>query len=153
TLQRIGRADAESIILARTAPVVMRYGHLDAIKQRMLDEPLFPLGRRWLDQFFQTHIDARPREVLNAARECWRHRQESVQRRGIEAWLADPYDDPPAVAVGPEATPRFSADDIRAAIDRKVAEKIEEHKRIRDAAPDGLPPDKGQLAGIVAKLV
>jgi hypothetical protein len=151
-LQRIGPIEAERIVTARLAQFMTPYCRVDVIRGRAHDDPLFPLGRGWRDRFFRDRIDVRPREVINAAREGWRREQEEIRRLGVQGWLAGRGSEPTTVIDRAElAAP--TVEEVQSAIDRKVAEKIGEHKGRRLAAPDKLPPDEGHLAGLVAKLL
>jgi hypothetical protein len=151
-LQRILPAEAERIVTARLARFLTPYSHLDIIRERTRHDPLFPLGLRWRDRFFQDRIDVRPREVINAAGEGWRREQAEIRRLGVQGWLAGWGSEQTVVIDGAEVSAP-TAEEIRSAIDRKVAEKIGEHKGRRLAAPSKLPPDEGHLAGLVANLL
>jgi hypothetical protein len=154
-LHRIGRADAERIVASRLTSVIAPYHRLDGVSRPSFNDPLFPLGRRCLDDFFKSRIDARPREVINAARISWRRLQEDVQRVGTPAWLENSRDDSRTELTQTlcTKTQTLAELDIHDAIDRKVAERVEEHIRRTQAAPEGLPADKNQLTGTVAKLL
>jgi hypothetical protein len=151
-LQRIAPAESDRIVAARIARVVAPFSHLEALQRRVRDDSLFPLGRAWRDEFYESRIDVRPREVINAAREGWRRQQEEITRLGVNEWLAGWGNEPvaiPAPAKAPPPTP----EEARSAIDRKIAEKIGEHVGRQLATKGALPPDAAHLSGLVAKLL
>src|SRR5262249_23295388 len=138
------------IVAARLDRVVAPFRHLEPIQQRLRDDPLFPLGRPWQDRFLADRIDVRPRDVVNWAREGWRTEQETLRRIRGRAWLEGGGSRRPAIDV--KVVPP-TEEEIRAAIDRKVAEKVEELMRERQATPDTLPPDANHLTGLITRLL
>src|SRR5262249_16925659 len=151
-LQRVGPTEAERIVTARLEHFLKPYCHLDVIKQRTHDDPLFPLGRAWRERFFHDRIDCRPREAINAARECWHRRQQDLNRLGLETWLTNGFVEPSGLQP-PMVVPPPTKHGIEAAIDRKIAEKIGAHVGRQLATRGALPPDADHLAGLVARLL
>jgi hypothetical protein len=150
-LLRLTRPESRSILTARLRKVVAPFAELGPVRQRLQDDDLFPLGRSWAEAFWQDKIDLRPRDVINGAREGWRHVQQSLQHFGGPAWLEDWSKRPPPngeVREGP-----LTDDQVRAAIDSRMADKIAEHCQKRCGQPDSLAPDADHLGGLIATLV
>jgi hypothetical protein len=149
-LQRVTVPEATGIVAARLERFLEPFHELDPVRQRLEEDPLFPLGRPWLREFLEDKIAVRPRDVINWAREGWRREQEAMRRAGGPAWLA-------AWGGGfapPDGEPvPWSPEQIRDAIDRKVAQKMAEQKALRQAQPESLPPDADNLAGLVFALL
>lgn len=150
SLQRLTPEESRRIIAARLEQFIEPFAEQEPVRQRFQQDGLFPLGRSWADGFFQDKIELRPRDAINGAREGWRRRQEALQQPGDAAWLED-RGEPPTNGVAPPAAP--TEEQIREAIDRKVAQKIAEHCEQRRRAPDALPPDADNLAGLIAALL
>jgi hypothetical protein len=149
-LQRVTVLEATGIIAARLERFLQPFHEWGPVQQRLLEDPLFPLGKPWVREFLEDKIAVRPRDVLNWAREGWRREQEALRRAGGPAWLAAwgagaVPPDGKAVAPSPEQ--------IQGAIDQKVAQKMAEQKALRQAQPESLPPDADNLAGLVFALL
>jgi hypothetical protein len=149
-LQRVSVPEGERIVAARLEPVVAPLLALESVHRHVAEDPLFPLGRAWADEFLKDKIDLRPRSVLNAAREGWRREQEALREQGEEAWLAG-WGTTRAPAKNGEP-PQPTAAQIEAKIDESVERKLAEVKARRLQEPHTLPPDAGQLAGLVLAL-
>jgi hypothetical protein len=150
-LQRISVAEACRILAVRIERFLEPYLELDAVRQHIHEDHLFPLGRAWVDDCLKGAIDFRPREAINKAREGWRREQEALQQLGGPRWLAGwgrPAAPPVRVPVAPP-----TAQEVQSAIDRKVAEKMAEHKAQRLANRHTLPPDADHLSGLAAALL
>ncbi len=142
-LQRLTPAEGRAIVQARLDAFLAPFASVEPVAEHRRSDPLFPLGRGWQERFFQDKVDLRPRDVINWAREGWRQQQEALVRQG-EAWLASW----PGEA-GPALPPAADAE----LIDRKVDEKIAEHRDGRLREPGALPPDADHLAGLLFALL
>jgi hypothetical protein len=149
-LQRVTEPEAIGIIAARLERSLKPFHDLEPVRQRLLADPLFPLGRPWIRAFLEGKMAFRPRDVLNWAREGWRREQEALRHMVGVAWLAAWGGG--SVPPDGEAVPP-SLVQVRDAIDNKVAQKIAEQKALRQAQPESLPPDADNLAGLVLALL
>lgn len=148
SLQRISPDEGGEIVRARLEPFLQPFRELEPVRSRLARDPLFPLGAAWFEEFLQSKPAVRPRDVITWAREGWRREQDALRRQGVLAWL-DGWG-------GPRAVPPVSdirEADIEQLIDRKVEQKIAEHQAQREAAPQTLPPDAGNLAGLLHTLL
>jgi hypothetical protein len=150
SLQRVPVAEARQILAARLERFLQPSLDLDGVRERVREDPLFPLGSAWLDERLGDRIDLRPRDLINWACEAWQQEQARLRQQGGAAWLADtsPGPAPEPVAVLPP-----TAEEIRDAIDHEVEHKLAELREQRQRQPHTLPPDAGQMAGIVFKLL
>jgi hypothetical protein len=147
-LHRLNPAEALRIVASRLVRALKSHIHLDAIKQQIHQDALFPLGDSWQQEFIDGKVEVRPRDMINWAREGWRREQAKLKARGGMDWLSN------WGKGNSEGTPtETDRDDLRALIDRKVLEKLNEHKGRRLASRRSLPPSAANLAGIVAKLL
>jgi hypothetical protein len=151
-LLRVPKPDARKILEARLERFHEPYLEVDEVRLRLHEDTLFPLGREWLEARIGDGVEFRPRDVLTWARDAWEERQAEVARVGGEAWL---HEWPGAAAKGvKEKVPKpLTAAEIESTIDdtvdRKIAEQIAQHR----LQPGSLPPDAGNLAGLVESLL
>jgi hypothetical protein len=146
SLHRISATAGRQLVGERLERFVEPFAAVDAVRRRLHEDDLFPLGRVWAGSYFRDRIEVRPRDVINGAREGWRQQQERLRQQGGPAWLATWPGLPPADGV-PPPTP----EQIREAIDRHVAEKMAAYRRLRTS--DVLPPDADNLTGLVFRLL
>jgi hypothetical protein len=147
-LHRIPPAEARLILAARLERFVQPSLERDAVRERVREDPLFPLGTPWLEERLRDRIDVRPRDLINWACEAWRAEQTRLRHQGGPEWLARNGSPP-----GPTSAPPLTAEQIREAIDRKVEEKLAELREQRGWQSHTLPPDADQMAGVVCKLL
>jgi AAA ATPase domain len=143
-LNRLSKEDARRMLAARIENFMEPFHELDAVRQRLQDDPLFPLGQAWYDGLTRDKVELRPRDVINWAREAWRRQQELITEKGGPAWLSGSAQPPPGVAT-------VSIAPVQDLIDREVARHLAEQVKKRD--PRNLPPDADHLAGLVAALL
>jgi hypothetical protein len=150
SLQRLSVTEGRRIVAARLRKWLLPFAHLDQVRARQQEDDLFPLGSAWANEFFGDKIDLRPRDVINGAREGWWREQELLEQQGGPAWLA---------AWGNRSPTSFKSRDveltpqqIHAAIDGRIAQKIAECCAPRRLQPQTLPPDADNLAGLIAGL-
>jgi hypothetical protein len=150
TLQRLQPDQARAIIEARLHHFLAPFTDHELIRKRRRDDALFPLGQSWQEQFFGDRVEIRPRDAINWAREGWRQRQESLRQHDPLDWLMRwPHDD--AIGSGPPDEP--STEEIREALDGKVADKLSSIRDQLERQPHTLPTDADHLAGLVHGLL
>lgn len=146
-VNRITRADARMILEARLERFHEPFVEMEDVWQRVHEDSLFPLGRDWLDERLADGIDFRPRDILTWARDAWEMQQGRVGELGDERWIKEwPLAKTPAKPPGPPVN-------VDAAIDAAVSRKIEEQVAQHRLHPGSLPPDAGNLAGLVESLL
>jgi hypothetical protein len=145
-LHRISAAAGRQLVGERAVRFVEPFAEVEAVRRRLHEDDLFPLGRPWADGYFRDKIEMRPRDVINGAREGWQQQQERLRQQGGPAWLAAWPGQPSA-----DGVPPLTPEQIREAIDRQVTEKMTAYRRLRSS--EALPPDADNLAGLVFKLL
>ncbi|MEO6807488.1 MAG: AAA family ATPase [Isosphaeraceae bacterium] len=150
-LGRVRIDDARRILEARLERFHEPFMPLDRIRGQVLKDTLFPLGRAWLDRQLSDVVEFRPRDVLIWARDAWDDEQSKLTSQGGDRWLAEwPTTKPP----GPKPIPHKPTQaEIESEIDATVGRKTEEHVAQRQLQPGSLPPDAGNLAGLVEALL
>jgi DNA-binding XRE family transcriptional regulator len=154
-LHRLTLPEADSVVRARLDAFLAPFTPLSSLAELRQTDPLFPLGRSWHQHFLADHVEIRPRDVVNWGREGWRAEQLELKLQGatawLEGWLARQGGGVP-LPPGPDPPPPTEAE-VRAAIDRKVDEKMAAHRESRERQPGSLPPDADRLAAILADLL
>jgi hypothetical protein len=148
-LQRTSVADARKIVAARLERFLKPEAQSDAMKRRLEQDPLFPLGTSWAEEFLKNKVEVRPRDILNWAREGWRREQAALKELGGPSWLDRWGSSRPAEA----GVLAWTAAQIHVAVDCKVAQEFAEQKAQREAEPHTLPPDAASLAALFATLL
>ena len=150
--KRIGPDEARRILEARLERFHDSFIGLGPVKDRLRDDTLFPLGREWLAARLGDGLEFRPREILMMARDAWEDQQASLARLGGTGWL-DAWSKavPGPVVVVPPVD--VTQEDLEAAIDDAVDRKIAESIAQRRLHRGSLPPDAGNLAGLVEELL
>lgn len=128
-LQRVSRSDGRRILEARLEQFMSPYLDIDEIRRRVHEDTLYPLGSDWMERQFGDAIDLRPRDVLTWARDAW----DELPDHGRP------------IVKGPMDLDQR----IDALIDRKIAEFVARRK----LEPGSLPPDAGNLTGLVETLL
>jgi hypothetical protein len=146
-VNRISPSDARKILEARLERFHEPYLEVDDVRRRLHEDTLFPLGQRWLMARLADGLDFRPRDILTWARDAWEEEQAKVARRGGTAWIKD-WPCAPAEP-GPQVSDVEVEGLIDACVDRKIEEQIAQHR----LQPGSLPPDAGNLAGLVESLL
>jgi hypothetical protein len=151
-LKRVPKQDARKILEARLERFHEPFLEVDEVRRHLREDTLFPLGRAWLEKQLGDGIDFRPRDVLTWARDAWDESQAKVARGGGEAWLKGWPGDGEETDGGGKS-PDLTREEIEGAIDgavhRKMTEQIAQHHLL----PGSLPPDAGNLAGLVESLL
>lgn len=150
-VNRIKRDDARRIIEARLERFLEPFMQLDPVRRHVQEDTLFPLGRHWLDEQLDTGLEFRPRHVLMWARDAWEDQQAALERLGEDQWIKQwpgiiPNGEKPTVS-------SVTDEEIAAAIDEKVERKIEEQIEQHRLQAGSLPPDAGNLTGLVLALL
>lgn len=149
-LQRLTAAQALEIVRGRVDDFLAPFAGVESVRRRRVDDPLFPLGRAWQERYLGDKVDLRPRDAINWAREGWRQQQEALARQGGPAWLdAWPGEEEPPLPLKRE----WTGEEIQAAIDRKIDEKMAGHWAWRMREQQGLPPDADHLVGLLYGLL
>lgn len=148
-LHRVSPNDARRILTARLHAFLRPFAELPEVRSARASDPSFPLGEAWVRRTLDNKAEVRPRDFINFAREAWRRLQEALAMRGGPAWLAQ-WQVAPAE---PLATGLLDPQQLREAIDCKVAEKLGEFRALRGAMPESLPPDAENLAGLFRALL
>ena len=149
-LQRLTPAEANSIVEARLRNVLDPFADIELVQNRRREDALFPLGEAWRQRFIGDRIDIRPRDAVNWVREGWRQQQESLARHDPLDWLRRwPKDSDP----GPGRPDEPTTEEITAAIDRKIAERLASLSEQLEREPHTLPADADHLAGLVYSLL
>ncbi len=146
-LHRLKRSEARQILEARLERFLEPFLELESVRLRVQSDTLFPLSREWLENRFGDGLEFKAREVLNWARDAWEEGRETIAAIGGTAGIervVRPVHSP----ARDETTP-----DIDALIDAAVDRKIEEHVALLRLQPGSLPPDAGNLAGLVESLL
>jgi hypothetical protein len=145
-VNRISPPDARKILEARLERFHEPFLQVNEVRRRLHEDTLFPLGREWLKEQLGEGLDFRPRDILTWARDAWEDQQQVLRSRGDVAWLKDwPWPKTPTSPPPPENVEEL----IDAAVDRKIEEQIAQH-RLQEGS---LPPDAGNLAGLVESLL
>ena len=151
-LKRVSRGDSRKILEARLERFHEPFLEVEAVRRHLHEDTLFPLGRAWLEGQLGDGVEFRPRDVLTWARDAWEERQAEVIRMGVEEWIRLWPETAPKVPIKPgqKLIPQAEIDaSIDTTVDRKIAEQISQHR----LQPGSLPPDAGNLAGLVESLL
>ncbi len=119
------------------------------MRRRLHEDTLFPLGLGWLEERLADGIDFRPRDILTWARDAWESQQARIAELGEAAWLTSWPLAPTRSNPDKEARPVDNNTEIDAVVARKIEEQIAQHR----LHPGSLPPDAGNLAGLVESLL
>jgi hypothetical protein len=149
-LQRVSPAEAVRIIEARLRHFLEPFADVELVQKRRQEDALFPLGAAWREQFFRDRIEVRPRDAINGACAGWRRQQDSLTRHDPLDWLLRWPQDGEA---GPGRPDEPTTEEIRAAIDRRIAEKLTACCEQLEREPHTLPADADHLAGLVFALL
>jgi hypothetical protein len=147
TLQRITAPEGSRIVQARLDRFLAPFRDLDRIKILIQNDPHFPLGAGWFQEFLAGKPDIRPRDVITRAREGWRREQEKLRQAGGTSWLDNWSLSEPAPCPSPSLPP------LEERIDQVVDLKIAEHKKQREQNPQTFPPSAANLAGLTEALL
>ena len=153
-LNRISPSDARKILEARLERFHEPFLVVNEMRSHLHEDTLFPLGRDWLEKRLDVGLDFRPRDILSWARDAWEEEQAKLARLGGEAWIKKwPHVGKIPPDKGHKARRKPSRkvieETIDAAVDRKIEEQVTQHR----LQPGSLPPDAGNLAGLVEDLL
>jgi hypothetical protein len=145
-LTRISPSDARKILEARLERFHEPFLEVDEVRRHLHEDTLFPLGRAWLEKQLGEGLEFRPRDILTWARDAWEAEQAKLTRLGGAAWINKwPHPDGDV-----KPSPPVNIEDaIDTAVDRKIEEQVTQHR----LQPGSLPPDAGNLAGLVEDLL
>jgi AAA ATPase domain len=146
-LRRITRAEGRQILEARMERFLDPFLELDEVRLRLHKDSLFPLGVAWFEQRLADGLEFRARDVLSWSRDAWEDEQQRMSRLGGGAWVKT-WPLSTGEVIAPPPVSRIE-DLIDAVVDRKIEEQIAQHR----LQPGSLPPDAGNLAGLVESLL
>ncbi|HEY7425254.1 MAG TPA: AAA family ATPase [Gemmataceae bacterium] len=149
-IQRVKPEEAVAIVEARLRNFLESFADIELVQKRRHEDSLFPLGETWRARFLQDRAEVRPRDAINWAREGWRQQQESLSRHDPLDWLLRWPKDGDA---GPGLPDEPTTEEIREAIDRKVAEKLTTSREQLEREPHTLPINADHLAEVVRALL
>jgi hypothetical protein len=155
-LSRIDRRQARQLLEARLERFLEPFMSVPAIRERVQEDILFPLGQAWFEDRTSGLLEFRPRDAINWARDRWRQQQRRLVERGMAAWLDGwaTADRARPAAAAPVAAPQEARpEDPAKRIDDHVACKIMEQMARRELEPHTLPPDAANLSGLVEVLL
>jgi hypothetical protein len=151
-LARVRTSDARKILEARLERFHEKFLGLETVRRHVHQDTLFPLGQDWLNSRFKDALEVRPRDILTWARDAWADQQSALTRLDGEKWIHD-WPERISPTPLPVTKPKIPHTDTNAAIDevtdRKINERIAQHR----LQPGSLPPDAGNLAGLVESLL
>ncbi len=142
-LPRIQQDEGRNILEARLERFVEPFVEVPRIKERLLQDGLFPLGSAWYDDRVKEIPEIQPGRVIDWGRERWDQQQERLAAESAADWLKTwdqwrPRRPPP---------PREQAiDDL---VDAKIAELVARHKQ----EPHTLPSSAENLSGLAYALL
>ena len=110
-LNRIDGRQARQLLEARLERFLDPFIALPAVRQRVQEDILFPLGQAWFEERIGGLLEFRPRDVINWARDRWRQQQRRLLELGEASWLGDwaSADRLSPAATAPAAAPARSA--------------------------------------------
>jgi hypothetical protein len=149
-LKRIPRQDARKILEVRLERFHEPFLEVEEVRRHLQEDTLFPLSRDWLETQLGDGIDFRPRDVLTWARDAWDYQKAELDRMGGETWLRSWPKGTRTKGLEVESlTPTELAAAIDGSVERKIVEQIAQHR----LQPGSLPPDAGNLTGLVESLL
>lgn len=151
-LLKVSESDARKILEARLERFHEPFMELEAVRRHVQEDTLFPLGRQWMEDRFGGVREFRPREVLNWARDAWEDEQAKLARLGND-WIKHWPDTSTSPQPAPPPPREPSAQEIEAVLDETVERKMAEQVALHRLHPGSLPPDAGNLAGLVESLL
>lgn len=150
TIQRVNPAEAKAIVEARLRDFLEPFADIALVQKRCQEDALFPLGEAWRERFFRDRADIRPRDAISWAREGWRQQQETLTLHDPLDWLMRW---PRESNAGSGLPDEPSTEEIREAIDRKIAEKLAVIREQLEREPHTLPIHADQLSEVVRVLL
>ena len=152
-LGRIRAGQALQILKARLTRFLKPFAGSSALGEVGQNDELFPLGSGWFEDRTRKLVDCRARDIIQWARDRWRDQQRRLRELGFRAWLAtwESNDRLPVEAGGPTSHP--TDEELARRIDDQTARKFDEKVTCREMAPETLPADADNLAGLVKVLL
>ncbi len=149
-VKRVRAEDARHILEARLERFHEPFMGVNLVRERVMEDTLFPLGRSWFEKKVGDGIDFRPRDILTWARDAWMDHQMSLAG-GFPAWAGGVE----VESVAKLSTPvkPLTNEEVEGLIDSAVEKKIEEQLSQHRLTPGSLPADAGNLAGLLESLL
>lgn len=110
------------------------------------NDSLFPLGEQWLAETMGDIAGFRPRDLMIQANDRWRENQVAIRELGAGQWLKQW----PRLSDGTTVDP---GDDPPKNVHSEILSKVEEEKNRQLLQPGLLPPDGGNMKGVIEKLL
>src|SRR4051812_964387 len=148
-LDSISPKDARAIVLERIDKFCAPFSKVKRVAAARETDPFVPLTAQWWDKHSSKMIEARPRDVVRAARDAWELEQERLGELGVEAWLKGLA----KARAASEAPPAKALPPLEARVDQVVKLKITEAMNARRLNPTRLPPDADNLASLTLTLL
>lgn len=144
-LRFLTRDEAKTLIHDRLHEFFERSSEIsEDAKPFFRNDSLFPLGEQWLAETMGDIAGFRPRDLMIQANDRWRENQVAIREWGAERWLKQwprSSDGPPDEEEQPQN------------VHAEILSKVEEEKNRQLLQPGLLPPDGGNLKGVIEKLL
>ncbi len=147
-LGRLRQPQGRELLEERLRRFLEPFRGVKEVRDRLRDDPLFPLGSAWFEARVRDLADFRPRDLIGWACTRWQQQQELLVTVPGKAWLQR-WPEGGEVSVSPPPPP----EDPVAAVDRKVEEKLAERRTRCRQDPAVLPPSEDHLLDLVASLL
>ena len=144
-LRFLTRDEAKTLIHDRLHEFFERSSEIsEDAKPFFRNDSLFPLGEQWLAEMMGDIAGFRPRDLMIQANDRWRVNQVAIRELGAEQWLKQWSQSkvvPPEKVVPPQN------------VHAEILSKVEEEKNRQLLQPGLLPPDGGNMKGVIEKLL
>lgn len=151
-LQPISMTEARAIVLGRVEKFCAPFAKVKEVATARKRDPLTPLSEKWWSKYSNGLIEARPRDVVRAARDGWELEQDRISELGTEAWLeklGQSEREPEPIAQ--ESIKQLPSLEER--IDQIIGNKLAEAVAARRLNPERLPPNADNLATLTFTLL
>lgn len=144
-LRFLTRDEAKTLIHDRLHEFFERSSDMsEDAKPFFRNDSLFPLGEHWLAETMGDIAGFRPRDLMIQANDRWRENQVAIRKLGAEQWLKQW----PRLSGGPPEDNEPPQN-----VHGEILSKVEEEKNRQLLQPGLLPPDGGNLKGVIEKLL
>jgi len=144
-LDRISPEQARPLVQKRVERFLAPFEELAEVRQKVFEDPLFPLGSKWYEELMKERVELRPRDVINDAGGRWYLEQQTLGELGNELWLSSWKDRQEGKPVQRPVTP----EQRRQAIDRAIDDRMAEYRK----AAGGVLPHKDSISESVAQIL
>lgn len=140
----ISIADAKQLLQARMHAAVASGLRIPELAEKIRRDDLFPLGEAWWQLRVNGLLEVRPRDVISWAHQRWREQCRSMETNW-ESFVCDAS----VVTPADPGSERPPAADCARWVDERIECKVREKVADTCNDPSKLPPDAGQLAGLL----